>query len=578
MDGGEPDGQGPGCCGGTAMSVHSTMTGGQALAAQLAAEGVDLIFGVPGVQLDHAIDGLARLDGRIAFRTVRHEQAASYMADGYARTSDRVGVCMVVPGPGLLNAAAGIATAYACSSRVLVLAGQLPSLAIGRGAGLLHEIPDQSRLLASLTKWSTLVRSPVDVPGAIRQAIHELRSGRPQPVGVEIPPDVLAAEAPVEIVDPPADDGDLLAPNDKQVAEVAGLLREAERPVLLVGGGVLAAGASEELRRVAEAAGAVVVMTRNGRGALSDRHPNAVGPLGVNPLLAEADTVLVVGSRFVLHSGHQPQVTPEATTVVVNADAADLARVKGARLLVLADARAFLSALAAELPPPGGQAGWAVAAAREVRVRAGDHLAALEPQMAFLGALRSAIPDHGVLVNELTQVGYVAGLAYPVWEPRTFITPGYQGTLGYGFPTALGVQAADPNRPVVSITGDGGFGWALQELATARRYNLGVTTVVFNNNAFANVQRTQIEEFDGRVFGSDLTNPDFLALAEAFGVPGVRAQRPSELAGALAEALTDPGPVLVEVPLGTVPSPWTLIQQGMPVAEPTGSSSGGAFP
>jgi len=179
-------------------------------------------------------------------------------------------------------------------------------------------------------------------------------------------------------------------------------------------------------------------------------------------------------------------------------------------------------------------------------------------------------------VNELTQVGYVAGLAYPVWMPRTFLTPGYQGTLGYGFPTALGVQAADRSRPVVSITGDGGFGWALQELATARRYNLGVTTVVFNNNAFGNVQRTQIEDFDGRVFGTDLTNPDMVALAEAFGVPGVTVQGPSALAGALGEALADPGPVLIEVPFGAVPSPWALIQQGLPVAEPTGSAPGGS--
>lgn len=544
------------------------------MAAQLAVEGVDVVFGVPGVQLDHAVDGLARLGGQIAFRTVRHEQAASYMADGYARTSDRVGVCMVVPGPGLLNATAGIATAYACSSRVLVLAGQLPSGAIGRGAGLLHEIPDQSRLLASLTKWSALVRSPADIPRAIRQAMHELHSGRPQPVGIEIPPDVLSAEGSVAIVAPPTDDGDVAVPTAQQVSEVAALLRQAERPVILVGGGVLAAHASEELRQVAEAAGAVVVMTRNGRGALSDRHPNAVGPLGSNPLLAEADMVLVVGSRFALQSGRQPRVAPGASTVVVNADKADLARVTGAQGQVLADARAFLSALAAELPA-ASRGGWAPAAAKQVRERAAAHLAQLEPQMAFLGALRSAIPEHGVLVNELTQVGYVAGLAYPVWQPRTFLTPGYQGTLGYGFPTALGAQAADLARPVVSITGDGGFGWALAELATARRYNLGVTTVVFNNNAFGNVQRTQVEDFDGRVFGSDLTNPDMVALAEAFGVPGVRVHGPEGLAGALADALRDPGPVLVEVPLGAVPSPWTLIQEGMSAAEPSGAPRAG---
>jgi acetolactate synthase I/II/III large subunit len=546
------------------MSPAETMTGGQALAAQLALEGVSLVFGVPGVQLDHAIDGLARLDGRVRFWNVRHEQAASYMADGFARGGGDFGTCMVVPGPGLLNAAAGIATAYACSSRVLVLAGQLPSHAIGQGRGMLHEIPDQSGLLASLTKWSAMARSPAEIPGLVRSAVRALHSGRPRPAGLEIPPDVLAATAQVRLVDPGDDNGELLRPDPVQVAAAAALLARASRPVVVAGGGVLAARASVELEQLADKLNAPVVMTRNGRGSLSDRHPMALGPLGLNPALAATDAVLVVGSRLAGPSGRSPALPDGAALITVNADAADARRDNRATLAVVADARAFLGAIVAELdskPRADTSARWLV---ERIRLEADKHLAGLEPQMEYLRVLRSAIPDDGVLVNELTQVGYVAGLGYPVWQAGTFITPGYEGTLGYGFPTALGVKAADPRRAVVSITGDGGFGWGMQELATARRYGIGVVTVLFNNDAFANVRRTQLEEFSGRVLGSELTNPDFVALAESFGVRGTRADGPAELAGALREAITGTDPVLIEVPLPDCPSPWALIQRGIP--------------
>ena len=309
---------------------------------------------------------------------------------------------------------------------------------------------------------------------------------------------------------------------------------------------------------------APVVMTRNGRGSLSDRHPMALGPLGLNPALAATDAALVVGSRLAGPSGRSPALPDGAALITVNADPADARRDNRATLAVVADARAFLGAVIAELdskPQADTSARWLV---ERIRLEEDKHLAGLEPQMEYVRVLRSAIPDDGVLVNELTQVGYVAGLGYPVWQAGTFITPGYEGTLGYGFPTALGVKAADPRRAVVSITGDGGFGWSLQELATARRYGIGVVTVLFNNDAFANVRRTQLEEFGGRVLGSELTNPDFVALAESFGVHGTRVDGPAELAGALREAIAGTDPVLIEVPLPECPSPWALIQRGIP--------------
>src|SRR5205085_10190852 len=214
-------------------------------------EGVRHVFGVPGVQLDYAVDGLARVADQLAYWNTRHEQTTSYMADGYARSSGRVGVCMVVPGPGLLNALAGVATAYANSSRVLCIAGQIPSMAIGRGLGMLHEIPEQSRILGALTKWSACALTPAEIPGLVHEAMRQLRSGRARPVGLEVPPDVLQASAEVALVEPVAVDLPL-APDASVVDEAAQLLRRAERPVLYAGGGVVAGDASGPLRELAE--------------------------------------------------------------------------------------------------------------------------------------------------------------------------------------------------------------------------------------------------------------------------------------------------------------------------------------
>lgn len=531
-------------------------SGGEALAAQLVAEGVSAVFGVPGVQLDHAMEGLYRHRDHIRFYGPRHEQAATYMADGYARVTGRPGVAMVVPGPGVLNAAAGLATAYACSSPVLLIAGQIPSHQIGKGLGLLHEIPNQAEVLAGLTKWSARATRPAEIPGLVRHAFAALRSGRPQPVALEIPPDVLAHRETVELlaVPPLEADGVRTPPRAGDLADAARRLREAARPVIYAGSGVLASGAAAALERVASRLQAPVVVSDNGRGALSDRHPLALTTLAGRSVLPEADVVLAVGAKFVVAAG---QLAAGAQTLVINADPREAARSRGAALVMVADARAALEALARELGPHVNPPCWANLEA--ARAEAARQVAAVAPQAAFVAALREAIPDDGVLVSELTQVGYVTRVGYPVYDPRTFITPGYQGTLGYGFPTALGAKIGAPERAVVSITGDGGFGWAMAELATARRYDVGLVTVVFNDHAFGNVKRTQQQEFSDHVLGTELVNPDFVRLAEAFGIRGVRVVGPAALADAIRSALAQGAPTLIEVPVGEMASPWPLL-------------------
>jgi acetolactate synthase I/II/III large subunit len=278
------------------MRAGAGITGGEALVRSLAANGVRRVFGIPGVQLDHAADALYRARDEIAFICARNEQAVSYMADGSARSTGEVGVCLVVPGPGMLNGLSGLATAYACSSPVLYITGQIDSSAMGRGLGALHEIPDQSGILRTLTKWSGLARQPSEIPGLVHRAFAELRSGRPRPVALEIPPDVLAASAGMEFPGPavPAP----AAPDPGLLDRAAAVLSRARRPVIFVGGGVLAADGAGALRDLADALHAPVVMSENGRGAISARHPLAFDALAFRRLREEADVVLAAGTRF----------------------------------------------------------------------------------------------------------------------------------------------------------------------------------------------------------------------------------------------------------------------------------------
>jgi acetolactate synthase I/II/III large subunit len=536
----------------------SAMTGGTALVRQLALEGVTHVSGVPGVQLDHALDAIAQ-DGRIAFLHTRHEQTASYMADGYARSTGTVGVCMVVPGPGVLNALSGLATAYACSSPVLCVAGQIPSPSIGRGRGLLHEIPNQSSILGSFAKWSAIALTPGEIPELVREAFRRLRSGRPRPVVLEVPPDVLEQTAAIALVEPPADRDEPTVPEREAVARAADLLRGSGRPAIWAGGGCEAAGASTELRRLAELLQAPVVSSPSGRGALDSEHPLALGAIGGRAVLPHADAVLAVGSRFLDGRGDPIGVPDGAKVILLNADESDLGPPRRVDAAVHGDARLGLAALLAEL---GDEPARRSRAAEVARVRAWCDTqieAVLGAHLGWVRALRSAIPADGILVGDLTQVGYYCGVAYPVRAPRTFLTPGYQGTLGFGFPTALGAAAGNPGRAVVSISGDGGFGWGLAELATARRHDLGVTVVVFDDGAYGNVRRIQRDRFEGRTIGSDLANPDFVALAAAFGVPASRAESPDALEHELRVSLARGGPGLIHVPLGELPSPWHLI-------------------
>lgn len=538
-------------------------TGGDLLAESLIAQGVTKIFGIPGVQLDAAADALYHRADQIDFVCARNEQATTYMADGYARSTGKVGVAMVVPGPGVLNALSGVATAYSANSPVLLIAGQIDSQAIGKGLGALHEIPDQTGMLERITKWNAIARSADEIPGLVAEAFRQLRSGRPRPVALEVPPDVLAAFSNAEVaayVEP-----EPLVPAADALAAAAALLAQAKRPMIVAGGGVVAADASAELTRLAERLEAPVILTEGGRSAMDARHRLAVNQLALRALRDDADVVISIGSRFVSTFGTQVNVSG-AQVILINAEEADLHGPREAAVRVHADARLAIAGLLEALPEtirPSREEEFALA--REVTDAKFEDIA---PQRAYLKVIREALPDDGVFVSEFTQVGYAASACFPTHAPRTYIGPGYQGTLGYGFATALGVKAADPDRAVISVNGDGGFSWTLQELSTAKRYGIGLVTIVFTDGFYGNVRRIQKNRYDARYFASDLTNPDYQLLAAAFGIKSAKAYTPAELAAVLAEAVPANEPILIEVPVGEFPSPWHLIHEGIQAPAP----------
>lgn len=531
------------------------LTGGQALARSLVNEGVEAVFALPGVQLDWAFDGLYEVRDAVAVYHTRHEQATAYMADGYARTTGRVGVCMTVPGPGLLNAGAALATAYACSSPVVCLAGQIDSRGIDRGLSLLHEVPRQLDILKSVTKWAERATAPGSIPGLVREGFRQTRSGRPRPVGLELPVDILQTRAEVELLR--AVPGERSAGDPDLLREAAMLLARAERPVIYSGGGVLAAGAWDELRQIAERLEAPVVMSVDGRGALSDRHYLAHTGVTGQALCEEADLILAVGTRF-----WQPsqvwKLASGAAIIRIDADPAEVALHGVPTVGIVGDAKLALAALRDLLD------GGAARPSREAELRARKEaaaakLAAFEPQASFAAAIRAALPDDGIMVNDLTQTTFFGTVGMPVYAPRTFLGPGYQGTLGSAYATALGAQVGNPDKKVVALAGDGGFLYTIGELATQRQHGLNVVSIVFNDNAFGNVKRTQQQAFGGRVLGADLVNPDLVAVAEGFGIRATRVDNAAALGDALRSALAANEPGLIEVTVGEMPSVWPII-------------------
>lgn len=533
------------------------MTGGEAVVASLLAHDVKTLFGLPGIQNDWLYNALYDAGDKIRVIHTRHEQGAGYMALGYAQASGDISVFNIVPGPGVLNASASLATAYGLNAPVFCLTGQIPSDKIGKGSGVLHETPHQPEVLKGLTKWTERATHPSDVPRKVAEAFYQLRSGRPNPVALEVPMDVLAGTAEVDMITarkpfaPPVDMG--------LIAEAGKLLGEAKNPMIYVGSG--AQGVSAEVTQLANLLEAPVVGYRTGRGILDSRHHLSLTMPPSHEFWKKTDVAIAIGTHMRIPL--QQWGTKGITVIRIDVDATAMNKIKQPDLPIVARAEDALPELINQVDKFNHKRESRKDEMLSIKATWAEQTAYLEPQLSYLKLIREELGEDGIFVDELTQVGFASRIVMDVYKPRTFISTGYMGTLGYGFPTALGAKVAKPDVPVVSVAGDGGFMFAVQELATAVQHKIGLVTLVFNNERYGNVQQMQINKYGGRVIASDLVNPDFVKLAQAFGANAFRTHSLDELRSALRQGFASDLPTLIEVPIGETPSVDRFRKLGM---------------
>jgi acetolactate synthase-1/2/3 large subunit len=534
----------------------AVMTTGEAIVEALIAHGVDTVFGIPGAHMYDFNDALARRADAIRFITTRHEQGAAYMAYGYAKSTGRVGVYTVVPGPGVLNSAAALCTAYGATAPVLCITGNIMSHLIGRGRGQLHELPDQLALLRGLTKWAERIDHPTAAPHVMAEAFRQLASGRIRPVAVETPWDVFGQKA--EVV-PPVRSAPIPAPlpDPESIARAAGLIAAARRPLISVGAGALHAG--EPVLRLAALLQAPVTAHRSGKGIVSDDSPYALDSVAGYEYWKDADLLIGIGSRLELQHFRWRWLPKNVKIVRIDIDPTEMVRLKP-DVGIVADSAAGTSALIDALELSIVRRDSKEEEFAGLRRRARIQIQRIQPQMSYIDVIREVLPRNGFYVEEICQVGFTSRFGFPVYEPRRYVTCGYQDNLGFGFNTALGVQVANPGKAVVAVCGDGGFMFGSQELATAVQQRIPVVTVLFNNRSYGNVRRDQIEQYQGRTLGADLLNPDFAKYTDSFGALALRARSPEELRTALLRALQADTPAVIEVPVerGAEASPWPL--------------------
>ncbi|GGV90348.1 hypothetical protein GCM10015535_46240 [Streptomyces gelaticus] len=531
-----------------ARPPRNGLTGGETLVRALAAHGVTQAFGIPGT---HNLEIYRHLAAhRIDHLNPRHEQGAGYAADAYARVSGRPGVAITTTGPALLNIAAAVGQAYSDSVPLLVVSPGMPLHHPRQSTGLLHEMRSQTEALRGVAAVSHRAASAEEIGVAVARAFTLFRTRRPRPVHIEIPLDLLTAVAPAG----PVRTAPPLSPataDPEALSAAAAALRSAARPGIVLGGG--ARGAAAECLRLAVALGAPVVTSANGKGIVAETHPLSLGvSLHSRPVrrwLAERDVVLAVGTELAESDLWEPLPALGGTLVRADIDPAQMYAGPPADIPLVGDARHTLRSLLAVLPEAGGahpEAHRAVAALLEERnagTRSQDaHL------LPYLAAIAAVLPANAVLTSDSAQCCYYGAIPHlPVAPEGRYLHPTGFGTLGYALPAAIGAKTADPARPVVALSGDGGLQFSVQELATAVQLRLPLPVVVFDNGGYGEI-RDEMASRGDRPTAVDLPPVDLPALARAYGGHGVRADSPEALAGALRRALDTPGPTLITVP------------------------------
>ncbi|MCL4458629.1 MAG: thiamine pyrophosphate-binding protein [Chloroflexi bacterium] len=532
----------------------SEMSGGQAVVQALKAEGVEVVFGIPGVHNLPIFDALLDCP-EIRHIVTRHEQGAGFMADGYARATGKVGVAITITGPGATNALTALAQAYSDSSPVLLLTTVVDKNKPNWRQGTLHELKDQGELFQAVVDWNRCVTRPPDIPSAIHEAMERLQTGRRRAVQLEITTDALLTkdelDFPNVIIAAQRKTG-----NPQQVQAAADILAQAIHPLLYAGGGAISAGAGTELLTLAEFFQAPILTTCKGKGIVPEDHPLMLGNTWtregpVAELLRQADVVLAVGTRFSEMSTANWTLPLPSRLMQVDIDEAEIGKNYPMQVGILGDAKEVLQQILHRLHgtglTPRTPRQSEIAAIKKV---AYETTRSKNPkEIGVLEQIRSALPRDAIVVNDPTVICYWAARYFTVYEPRTFLYPRAFGALGFSFPAALGAKVAFPKRQVIALCGDGGFLFTGQELATAVQYGLNVPVIVFNSSSYSAIEQIQRRRYgDNRIVDAQLHNPDFVKLAEAFGAYGVRVSDLTDLERTLRDVLQIESPVVVEVP------------------------------
>jgi len=533
------------------------MTGAKALFEALKAEGVKHIFGIPGGAIIPVYDALYD-EPEIRHILTRHEQAAAHAADGYARALGRPGVCMTTSGPGATNLTTGILNAYMDSSPVIGISGQVPTKTLGTDA---FQEADMLSVMLPITKHNFIVHTVKELPATIRLAFKTAMSGRPGPVHIDLPKDVQISKADLKIpTEVYYDKVPKMEPDPEDVRMAVRMMVSAERPVIYAGGGVIWAAASPELIQLAEMLGAPVVTSLMGKGAIPENHPLSLGMLGMhgrmtaNLAVTECDLLVGIGVRFSDRAtGDVKHFAPRAKIIHVDIDPVEIGKSVRVDLPVVADSKLFLRALLAGLRlqvQKGRTNEWLARVEKlksELIPRMDHDEVPIKPQRA-IKEIMEVLGDDGIVVTEVGQCQMWAAHFYQVKKPRHFISSGGLGTMGFGFPAAIGVKVARPECNVVNIAGDGSFLMNSQEMATAVVNKIPVVSCIFNNGYLGMVKQWQDLFYRRRRSSVDLRgSPDFVKLAEAYGGWGDRATRPSEIGPKLKEALESGKPAILDI-------------------------------
>lgn len=548
------------------------MSGGKALVESLNVHGVDTVFGVLGSTLLPAYDALCdRSDIRLI--APRGEDGAVHMADAYARVTGKVGVAMVTVGAGAVASLSAMGEAYAESWPVLNIVTQVPTPYLGQAKGVYHECPDQLEMFKPVTGWAHRVTSVAEIPQAVREAFRRMRSGRPRPVVLEIPADLLRNEDDVEIQAPAQPDK--MPVDEAGIAKAAEMLASAARPLIWAGGGVVHAGAGKELQALAELLQAPILGTNGSRGIVPEDHPLMLGNVLTmastveSKILETSDCMIALGTRFSERATRTRRKDAEADVtgrsakgwtihipqklIHVDIDAGEFGRNVKPHMTIQGDARdvlqKLLAALRAKPMPPRPPRGQEISA---IKTEARNELRGRVPaEMEMMDAIREALPKDTIVAAQ-SIVGHWARYVLEMYQPASFLFANTFGSMGFAFHAAIGAKIAYPERPVVAFCGDGGFMFGAGELATIAHYRLNIPIVIFNNGGYKILNNTQRRRY-GRTIGTELTNPDFMKLGEAFGFRACRAKGSAELKKALQAALAADTATMIEVPIEFVP-------------------------